>query len=57
MKLAKPRARTRQRAQFFSHRVIEGWNKLPEVVVQSKTVREFKQKLDGVWERIFPNLV
>jgi hypothetical protein len=57
LKLEKPRARTRQRAQYFSHRVIEGWNKLPEAVVESTTVRDFKQKLDGVWERIFPNLV
>ena len=57
LKLAKPRAKTRRRAQYFSHRIIEGWNKLPEEVVLSNTVGEFKQKLDGVWERIFPNLI
>ena len=57
LKLAKPRARTRLRAQNFSHRVINSWNELPEEVVSSNTVGEFKRKLDGVWERIFPDLV
>ena len=57
LKLSKPRARTRLRAQFFSHRVINGWNKLPEEVVTSTTVGAFKRKLDEVWEHIFPDLV
>lgn len=57
LKLAKPRARTRTRASFFSHRVIDGWNRLPAEVVESLTVKEFKRKLDECWDRIFPDMV
>ena len=55
LKLAKPRARTRGRLEFFSHRAVNQWNRLPEDVVMSQTVTEFKRKLDDCWNAIFPN--
>ena len=54
LKLEKPRARTRLRASFFSHRVINPWNKLPNVVVESESLRFFKKNLDACWAETFP---
>ena len=56
LKLAKPRARTRIRAEFYSHRVVNDWNKLPEEVVEAATVAQFKRRLDDCWETIFPEV-
>lgn len=46
LKLFKPGCRLDVRKYFFSHRVIEVWNSLPEEVVSSATVDRFKSKLD-----------
>ena len=38
MKFFKPRARLLTRQRFFSIRVIDQWNGLPQTVVDAKTV-------------------
>lgn len=57
LKIVKPRAHTGVRQHFFSHRVVNRWNKLPETVVTATTVVSFKQKLDACWDSVFPELV
>ena len=46
LKLQKPRHRTLKRNMFFSSRIIEQWNKLPEDVVTSQSVNIFKNRYD-----------
>ena len=46
LKLSKPRHRTHKRNMFFSSRVVDSWNNLPEDVVMSRTISTFKKKLD-----------
>ena len=41
-------AKTNIRKNFFAERVIKAWNKLPDRVIQSRSVQEFKQRLDQV---------
>ena len=45
LKLVKPYARTLIRSNFFSHRVVNSWNSLPEAVVSSPSMDAFKVKL------------
>ena len=47
-KLYKPRLNKGilQRFNFFSIRVVNSWNKLPEDVISAKTVNSFKNRLD-----------
>ena len=40
------------RVNFFSYRVINAWNKLPEYVISSKSVNAFKSNLDRYWCKI-----
>ena len=35
-----------QRSNFFSIRVVNSWNQLPEEVISAKTVNSFKNRLD-----------
>ena len=35
-----------QRSNFFSVRVVNSWNQLPEEVISAKTVNSFKNRLD-----------
>ena len=35
-----------QRKRFFTNRVTEVWNKLPDSVVEAPTVNSFKERLD-----------
>ena len=49
-KLRKPVANTAHRQRFFSHRIIDLWNGLPEDVISSKTTNDFKQRLDKHWK-------
>ena len=46
LKLKKLRHRTQKRTMFFSSRVVNEWNKLPDWVIQSKTVMSFKKQFD-----------
>ena len=47
-KLYKPRLNKGilQRSNFFSIRVVNSWNKLPEEVISAETVNSFKNRLD-----------
>ena len=51
LKLLKPRARLGVRQHFFSHRVVDPWNRLSEKCVAAKTVLDFKIELDKQWKR------
>ena len=44
-KLYKPQDRTNVRHHFFSHRVIDAWNNLPEHVVSASSLGAFKRNL------------
>ena len=46
MKLIKPRHRTQKRNEFFPSRVVDKWNCLPETVIQSENVNQFKRRFD-----------
>ena len=45
-KLKKKRHRTQKRMMFFSSRVINSWNELPDWVVQSNNTATFKNRFD-----------
>ena len=45
-KLAKSRSSLDIRKNFFSQRVVNSWNKLPEAVVEAESVNSFKNKYD-----------
>ena len=49
-KIYKPQARIQIRKFFFTHRIIDTWNSLPQNVVTSPTVNAFKTALDK-WSR------
>ena len=49
MKLYKPRARLRVRQMFFSHRIVDDWNSLPQSVIEAPSVCAFKSRLDRHW--------
>ncbi|XP_076036824.1 uncharacterized protein LOC143022484 [Oratosquilla oratoria] len=44
------RTRLNIRKYTFSNRVVNNWNKLPEDVVNAKSVVDFERKLDRVWK-------
>ena len=46
MKLIKPQHRTWKRNQFFSSRVVNSWNRLPEKVISSRNMNAFKHSYD-----------
>ena len=50
LKLNKPRVNKSIRLNSFAMRTIPVWNNLPSEIVNSKTVLEFKTKLDKLWE-------
>ena len=52
LKLKKPRANKSVRANLFALRNIPVLNSLPTETVNSKTVVEFKTKLDKIWQDI-----
>ena len=49
LKLYKPRCHTTLRQNFFSIRVINEWNKLPQSVIKAPSVNAFKNRLDKYW--------
>ena len=50
LKVAKPRACTRVRRNYFGVRTVNDWNSLPEEIVTSETVNGFKDSLDEFWK-------
>ena len=46
LKLNKPRSRKNTRLHFFSNRIVNAWNHLPEDVVSASTLHSFKARLD-----------
>ena len=49
LKLYKQRATKKCRIEFFSQKVVEDWNKLPDEVVTAPSVESFKKRLDKHW--------
>ena len=45
LKMFTDRARLELRKHFFSQRVIEAWNKLPDEVMKAESVSKFKTAL------------
>ena len=52
MKIFKPRVRLLTRQRFFSIRVIDLWNGLPQNMVDAKTVPQVKARLDQHWNSL-----
>ena len=50
-KLEKPKWKYKLREQFFSVRVVEKWNKLPQDVREAKTINSFKNMYDEWLEK------
>ena len=48
-KLYKQRSRLMLRQNFFSQRVVNYWNSLPNAVVEAETTNSFKNRLDKHW--------
>ena len=49
-KLEKQRCNTTARQTFFTKRVVDTWNKLPEQTVSAKDLNSFKNSLDQHWK-------
>ena len=49
-KLYKHESRLQIRQHYFSHRVLNDWNNLPDSVIRAKTVNQFKNGLDLHWK-------
>ena len=47
MNIAKPKAEGEIRRNFFSHRVVDNWNKLPADVKSATSVNDFKNMYDS----------
>lgn len=50
LKLAKERSRLDIRKHYFTNRVVEVWNSLPESVVTAPNVKTFERRLDKFWK-------
>ena len=51
MRLFKSYYRLNTRANFFTQRVINNWNNLPNEVVSANSIGSFKSKLDDYWKQ------
>ena len=51
-KLLKVRSRLEVRSNFFSNRVVNTWNSLPDKVVTAPSLNCFKSRLDKFWENL-----
>ena len=49
LKLFKPRCHTTVRQNFFSLRIVNEWNKLPQNVVEAPSINTFNNTLDRHW--------
>ena len=52
LKLSKERSRKDVRKFSFGRRVVEGWNALPQHVVDAKSINQFKNALDEHWKEM-----
>lgn len=52
IKLAKAHLSTRIRQNYFTERVANTWNSLPENVVSAPNVNTFKARLDSFWSKL-----
>ena len=50
LKLEKGRSRLDVRKHFFTQRVVNLWNSLPENLVSAPTVNAFKNQIDKLWK-------
>ena len=50
LKIKKNRVYTNLRQNFFTYRIVDKWNNLPEEVVNSSTLNGFKNGLDRTWK-------
>ena len=46
-KLAKIRSTTKTRTNFFTNRIVDPWNNLPQNIVSAPTLNSFKNRLDN----------
>ena len=51
-KIVKNSFRLDVRNNFFSNRVVDAWNELPQYVVDAETVHSFKSRLDKFYHTI-----
>ena len=51
LKLTKKRYKLKVRGNFFSNRVVNSWNSLPNEVVTATSVNSFKNRLDKHWRQ------
>ena len=49
-KIIKQRGKLNTRLNFFSFRVVNQWNDLPEEVINAKSLNAFKNRLDNFWK-------
>ena len=52
LKLKVRRSKNQARSKFFSNRVVEMWNSLPEEVVTAESLNQFKNRLDKLQFKI-----
>ena len=50
LKITKPKFKTNLRQKFFTNRVVEEWNKLPDQLVEAPSTNAFKNRFDKLWE-------
>jgi len=48
-KIAKKHSKLSMRQTVFSQRVVNDWNSLPEIVINSPSLNTFKSSLDNIW--------
>ena len=50
LKLFKKRSHLNVRANYFTQRVVDKWNSLPECVVTAPSLNAFKSRLNKLWK-------
>ena len=51
-KIIKVRSRLEIRRNFFSQRVVNSWNELPQYIADADSINSFKNRLDSYWKNI-----
>jgi hypothetical protein len=52
LKLQYDRSKLNARKYFFSQRVVQVWNSLPQTVVEANSINQFKNRLDEHWHNM-----